>query len=359
MCGIVGIFSPGDSGGVSRRLLEQMTNRLTHRGPDDSGFHVEQGVGLGFRRLSIIDVAGGHQPIFNEDGTVAAIFNGEIYNFRELRAELVDGGHRFSTSADSEVLVHGWETWGEDLLPRLRGMFAFALWDRPRRLLFLARDRLGIKPLYYSQLPDGRWIFGSELKALLADPALPRQIDPRAVDDYFALGYIPDPHSILMGVSKLPPGHSLTLGSTPRPGPVSYWDLPMCEAPRTLDPREAEEELLARLDETVRAYMVSDVPLGAFLSGGIDSSAVVSSMARASEQPVRTCSIGFDEQEYDESSHTRRRSRDSLDRAPAAGAGRFRSPHSAEARARDGGSPPRRGGSPNPWAVRSTGFRDS
>jgi asparagine synthase (glutamine-hydrolysing) len=305
VCGIAGIYVPPGGPPVDPGLIERMASRLVHRGPDDAGVHVEPGVGLGFRRLSIIDLAGGHQPIFNEDGSVAAVFNGEIYNFQELRRELEPRGHRFRTRADSEVLVHGWEAWGRDLVSRLRGMFAFAIWDRGQRVLFLARDRLGIKPLYYSRLPDGRWAFGSELKALLAEPSLPRDLDPCAIEEYLSLGYVPDPRSILRAARKLPPGHTLTLGSAAEPRPVAYWDVRFPANGRPRDGRDLEEELRARLDDSVRSHLVADVPLGAFLSGGIDSSAVVASMAASADGPIRTCSIAFGEEAFDESRYAR------------------------------------------------------
>jgi asparagine synthase (glutamine-hydrolysing) len=306
MCGITGIFQSNGRRTINFDTLGRMTERLTHRGPDDHGVHAEPGIGLGFRRLSIIDLAGGHQPMFNEDGQVAVIFNGEIYNFRELRVELERAGHRFATSSDTEVLVHGWEVWGKGLVQRLRGMFAFAVWDRARRTLFLARDRLGIKPLYYAELPGGCWIFASELKALLEDPDLPRKLDPRAVEEYFTLGYVPDPHTILQGVAKLPPAHTLTLGETSgRAEPESYWDITMWGKAPISDSGGVEELLLDRLDESVRSHLVADVPLGAFLSGGIDSSAVVSSMVGVEGAAVRTCSIAFGEDDFDESRFAR------------------------------------------------------
>jgi len=304
MCGIAGIFHAQQPGRpVDAALLRRMTDSLAHRGPDDSGLHVGPGIGLGHRRLSIIDLAGGHQPIYNEDETVAVVFNGEIYNFVDLIPELQALGHRFRTRSDTEVIVHAWEEWGEACVTRFRGMFAFAVWDAPRRTLFLARDRLGIKPLFHAHLADGTLIFGSELKALLCHPELGRRIDPRGVEDFFAFGYVPEPRTILDGVAKLPPAHTLTV--TPEGARLAcYWQLRF-EDDRALDEGEAMEELVARLREAVRIRLISEVPLGAFLSGGVDSSAVVALMAGLSNQPVTTCSISFGDPAYNEAAFAR------------------------------------------------------
>jgi asparagine synthase (glutamine-hydrolysing) len=304
MCGIAGIFHARQPGRqVDADLLRSMTDAIAHRGPDDSGFHVVPGIGLGHRRLSIIDLAGGHQPIYNEDETVAVVFNGEIYNFVDLIPELQALGHRFRTRSDTEVIVHAWEEWGEACVTRFRGMFAFALWDAPRRTLFLARDRLGIKPLFHARLADGTFIFGSEIKALLCHPDLPRSIDPRGVEDFFAFGYVPEPRTILDGVAKLPPAHTLTV--TPEGERLAcYWQLRF-EDDRALDEGEAMEELIARLREAVRIRLIAEVPLGAFLSGGVDSSAVVALMAGLSDKPVTTCSISFGDAEYNEAAFAR------------------------------------------------------
>ena len=304
MCGIAGIFHAQQLGRtVDTALLRRMPDAIAHRGPDDSGFHVAPGIGLGHRRLSIIDLAGGHQPIYNEDETVAVVFNGEIYNFVDLIPELQAFGHRFRTRSDTEVIVHAWEEWGEACVTRFRGMFAFALWDAPRRTLFLSRDRLGIKPLFHARLADGTFIFGSELKALLCHPDLPRSIDPRGVEDFFACGYVPEPRTILDGVAKLPPAHTLTV--TPEGERLAcYWQLRF-EDDRALDEGEAMEELIARLREAVRIRLIAEVPLGAFLSGGVDSSAVVALMAGLSDKPVTTCSISFGDAEYNEAAFAR------------------------------------------------------
>ena len=211
MCGITGIFDTKGKGEISRELLSRMNETQLHRGPDEGGLHIEPGLGFGHRRLSIIDLSSGQQPLFNEDGTVVVTYNGEIYNFPELTDELKRLGHVFRTHCDTEVIVHAWEAWGKSCVDRFRGMFAFAVWDRNLEALFLARDRIGIKPLYYANLADGSFIFGSELKSLRAHPGLPREIDPSAVEDYFAFGYVPEPKTIYKQVYKLPPGYRLTI----------------------------------------------------------------------------------------------------------------------------------------------------
>jgi len=301
MCGITGIFDTRETRSIDQPLLERMNQAQFHRGPDDGGLHLEPGVGLAHRRLSIIDLSNGHQPLFNEDGSVVVVFNGEIYNFPDLTKELLAAGHQFRTHCDTEVIVHAWEEWGEACVERFRGMFAFALWDRNQRTLFLARDRLGIKPLHYALLNDGRLLFGSELKALLEDDRLPRNIDPRSVEDYFALGYVPEPRTIFTGVFKLPPGHTLTVrrGDT-RLQPRQYWDVDFSSNGIT-DEGEAREQLIVRLEEAVRIRLIAEVPLGAFLSGGVDSSAVVAMMAGLNSEPVNTCSISFGDPAYNES----------------------------------------------------------
>ena len=308
MCGITGIFDTRSARPVSQGVLHLMNETQTHRGPDEGSLHIEPGVGLGHRRLSIIDVATGQQPLFNEDGSVVVVFNGEIYNYQDLIPELQALGHVFHTKSDTEVIVHAWEAWGEDSVRRFRGMFAFALWDRNRQTFFMARDRLGVKPMYYAVLDDGTLLFGSELKSLLAyrgsgggqSAGLRRDIDPLAVEEYFALGYVPEPRTIFKQAKKLPPAHTLVIRrGQPVPEPKEYWDVRF-----TLDSRisevEAQEELIRRLDESVRLRLISEVPLGAFLSGGVDSSAVVAAMARQSSGPVNTCSIAFDDPAFDE-----------------------------------------------------------
>ncbi len=303
MCGIVGIFDPRGEQAIERQVLHAMNERQHHRGPDEGGLHIEPGVGLGHRRLSIIDLSSGQQPLFNQDGSVVIVFNGEIYNYRELMTELTTLGYAFRTHSDTEVIVHAWEHWGPACVTRLRGMFSFAIWDRKARTLFIARDRLGIKPLYYAELADGSVIFASELKALTAHPGLPRAIDPCAVEDYFAYGYVPEPRTIYRGALKLAPGHTLTLRvGEPLPQPQAYWDIPF-GATTALSEADAVDELNARLREAVQSHMVAEVPLGAFLSGGVDSSAIVATMAGLTKEPVNTCSIAFNDPAYDESAY--------------------------------------------------------
>ncbi|MDQ8021879.1 MAG: amidotransferase 1, exosortase A system-associated [Moraxellaceae bacterium] len=305
MCGIAGLFDLRGRRDFPRDLVERMNTVQFHRGPDEGGFHFEPGVALAHRRLSIIDLSTGQQPLANEDGSVIVVFNGEIYNFQELVPELQALGHVFRTHSDTEVIVHAWEQWGEDCVRRFRGMFAFALWDRNRDTLFLARDRLGVKPLFYALLADGQFVFGSELKVLMAHPALPREIEPQAIEEYFALGYVPEPRSIYKAALKLPPGHTLTLRrGQPMPATREYWDVRFTLA-NPMSMEDACDELLARLRESVRLRMIAEVPLGAFLSGGVDSSAVVATMAGISGSPVNTCSISFDDPSYDEAAYAR------------------------------------------------------
>ncbi|HEX9771841.1 MAG TPA: XrtA/PEP-CTERM system amidotransferase [Steroidobacteraceae bacterium] len=300
MCGIAGIFDTRHRREIDRSLAQQMNDVLAHRGPDGDGIHFEPGLALCHRRLAIIDVATGQQPLYNEDGTVVVVFNGEIYNYQSLIPELQALGHTFHTRSDTEVIVHAWEAWGDRCVERFRGMFAFALWDRNRETLFLARDRLGVKPLHYALLADGQLLFGSELKALVLHPALDRAIDPLAVEEYFALGYVAEPRTIYRAVRKLPPAHTLTIRrGDPLPAPREYWDVRF-STDNGVSLEEACAELNRRLEDSVRLRMISEVPLGAFLSGGVDSSAVVATMARVSAEPVNTCSIAFDDPAYDE-----------------------------------------------------------
>jgi len=305
MCGIVGIFDVTGKRPVSRDLVTRMNDSQLHRGPDEFGFHLEPGLGLGHRRLSIIDLSTGQQPLFNEDGSVVIVYNGEVYNYRDLIPELRSLGHRFRTKSDTEVIVHAWEQWGEDCVQRLRGMFAFALWDRNRETLFLARDRLGVKPLYYASLGDGTLAFGSELKSLVLHPAFNREIEPRAVEDYLAYGYVPEPNSIFRQALKLPPGCTLSVKrGAALPQPREYWDVPF-KPGSALTLQAAQDELIERLREAVRIRLVSEVPLGAFLSGGVDSSAVVAMMAGCSTDPVNTCSISFGDPAFNEAAYAR------------------------------------------------------
>jgi len=303
MCGLVGIFDSKGRRPIDSGLLTAMNDSLAHRGPDGDDIYLKEGIGLGHRRLSIIDLAGGAQPMFNEDHSVAVVYNGEIYNFKELVQELRDRGHRFRSVCDTEVIVHAWEEWGADCVRRFRGMFAFALWDSNTETLFLARDRLGIKPLYYAALPDDRVIFGSEMKALLCDPALEREFDIEGIEEYFAFGYVPDPKTIYRSVHKLPPAHTLVWQrSKPQPAPQRYWEITF-QANHRMKEEDACVELRERMSEAVKIRLMADVPLGAFLSGGVDSSSVVSMMAEHSTTPVNTCSIGFDVPDFDEAAY--------------------------------------------------------
>ncbi len=294
MCGIAGIFHPTGESPVDAGLLARMTTALAHRGPDGDGFHVEPHIGLGHRRLAIIDIGGGHQPMFNEDRSVAIVFNGEIYNFATLRPKLEALGHRFASDhSDTETIVHAWESWGPDCLDHLSGMFAFAIWDRNRGCLFLARDRMGKKPIYYATDSAGRVVFASEMAGLAMVPTLPRRIDPAAVEDFFAFGYVPEPGSIFAGIRRLPAAHFLLLErGKPAAEPRRYWDVPTRAV--ATDATAAAQDLIARLTAATATRMVSDVPLGAFLSGGVDSSAVVALAAQARRDPLDTFTIGFD-----------------------------------------------------------------
>ena len=300
MCGIAGLFHLTTAKPVDPQRVRAMTDVLAHRGPDGSGVWVAPGVGLGHRRLAIIDLVTGEQPMHGDDGAPTVVFNGEIYNFRALRAELEASGAVFRTNSDTEVILHGWRKWGPDCVTRFHGMFAFALYDRDRRSLFLARDRLGVKPLFYTELSDGCVLFASELKGLLAHPLVRRSPDLTAVEDYMAYGYVPDDSSIVAGVRKLAAGHHLTLQlGDGLPEPVRYWDVSFADR-TSAGERELEEQLVALMRDAVQSRMIADVPLGAFLSGGVDSSSVVALMAEASNGAIATCSIGFDQSDHDE-----------------------------------------------------------
>jgi asparagine synthase (glutamine-hydrolysing) len=301
MCGITGIFDTRGKSDIDRAVLQRMNDSQLHRGPDEGSLHIEPGLGLGHRRLSIIDIATGQQPLFNEDGSVVVVFNGEIYNYQQLIPELQALGHVFHTKSDTEVIVHAWESWGADCVKRFRGMFAFALWDRNRQTFFMARDRLGVKPMYYAVLDDGTLLFGSELKSVLAQGGLRRDIDPLAVEEYFALGYVAEPRTIFKQARKLPPAHTLMIRRGELVGqPLEYWDVRFT-LDNPISQADAQAELVERLKESVRLRMIAEVPLGAFLSGGVDSSAVVAMMAGLSAEPVNTCSIGFDDPAFNES----------------------------------------------------------
>jgi asparagine synthase (glutamine-hydrolysing) len=302
MCGICGIYNFATQAPADPAALKRATSAMAHRGPDDEGFYLQGEVGLGNRRLSIIDLPGGHQPISNEDQTVWITFNGEIYNYRDLRADLLERGHGFRTSSDTETIVHLYEQYGLDMLERLRGMFAFALWDSRRRRLLLVRDRLGIKPLFY-RLEPGRLIFASESRALRELAEEPLETDPQSVYDFFAFRYIPAPQTFYRGVEKLLPGHYLVAdanGTERR----AYWDIPAGEEPLRPLP-DVAEEVVERLRESVRLRLIADVPIGVFLSGGTDSSAVVALMTELGARPVRTFSVGFEEPGYSELPYAR------------------------------------------------------
>jgi asparagine synthase (glutamine-hydrolysing) len=288
---------------VDEALLRRMNDTQHHRGPDEGDIYIEPGVGFGHRRLSVIDIAMGQQPLGNEDGSVMVCYNGEIYNYRELTAQLKELGHTFKTRSDTEVIVHAWEQWGEDCVHHFRGMFAIGLWDRNKQVMFLARDRLGVKPLYYAMTPDGWFAFSSELKALRMHPSLPREIDPQAVEDYFAYGYVPEPKTIYKGALKLSPGFRLTQKvGAPLAAPEQFWDVPF-KLHEKMTESDAQGELVERLREAVKIRLVAEVPLGAFLSGGVDSSAVVAMMAGLDEGAVHTCSIAFKDKAFDESEY--------------------------------------------------------
>jgi asparagine synthase (glutamine-hydrolysing) len=303
MCGICGVVSKDPQERVDPAILLEMRDTLVHRGPDDCGAYIGPGVGLGHRRLSIIDLRPeGRQPMSNEDGSVLTIFNGEIYNYKDLRGELVTRGHRFRSKTDTEVIVHLYEEHGADCVRYLRGMFALAIWDEPRRKLLLARDRLGQKPLFY-HFDGKRLLFGSEPKAILAYPGMIAEPDPEAINHYLGFGCVPSPFSAFKGIKKLAPAQSLVFENG-RIWTQRYWRLNYTPKLK-IDEREACDEIMRQLTEATRLRMVGDVPLGAFLSGGIDSSAIVAVMAGLSSSPVKTFSIGFKEPEYDERAYAR------------------------------------------------------
>jgi asparagine synthase (glutamine-hydrolysing) len=303
MCGIAGIFHSKQGGKADPELVAAMCDTMVHRGPDGSGVWAQDEVALGHRRLSIIDLEGSPQPMHSADGRAVISFNGEVYNFQELRRELEGEGARFKTGGDTEVILAAYQRWGIDCLERLDGMFTFALYDIAKRQLLIGRDRLGVKPLFLAELSDGSIAFASELKGLLAHPKLERRVDMAAIDDYLTWGYVPDTRSILRGVRKLPAGHFLLLevGKSVL-APRQWWDISFAER-RSGSEGDLADELAELMDKAVRSRMVADVPLGAFLSGGVDSSSVVALMSGASNSPVQTCSIGFDVDALDETSY--------------------------------------------------------
>lgn len=302
MCGIVGYINRERN--ADEGIVRGMADAIRHRGPDDEGFHLDGRVALGMRRLAIIDLATGHQPIANEDGTIWVVFNGEIYNFHELRAELLAAGHHFATHSDTEVLVHLYEELGDGLVERLNGMFCFALWDARRQRLLIARDRMGEKPLYFTQLADGAFVFGSELKAVVSHPGVTRRVNLRALRKYLQYEFVPSPHSMIEGVWKLPAAHRLIFEDG-RWRMERYWELTYERERLRMDEEEAAGELLDRLREAVRMRLLADVPLGVLLSGGIDSSSVAALASEVARGRIKTFSIAFAERSFDESAYAR------------------------------------------------------
>lgn len=302
MCGIVGKYVFNFKKTIDASLISRMCSQMIHRGPDDEGLYVKDSIGLGMRRLSIIDLPGGRQPIFNEDKTIVIVYNGEAYNFQSLRKSLEKKGHRFYTQTDTEALVHAYEEYGVDFVKKIRGMFAFALWDGCKKRLILARDRMGQKPLYYIEKNGTLW-FSSEVKSMLVDPAVERHLDLQSLDYYLTFNYVPAPRTMFEEIKKLPPA-SMLICENGRTRIKEYWKLDNCVT-NSMDEDECAERLHELLSESVKMRLVSDVPLGAFLSGGIDSSIIVSLMAAHSNDPVKTFSIGFAEDEFNELSHAR------------------------------------------------------
>jgi len=304
MCGIIGIINLDREKAADQKTAREMAAAIIHRGPDDEGFYFNHNVALGMRRLSIIDLKTGHQPISNEDHTVWVVFNGEIYNFPDLRDKLIEGGHRFRTHSDTEVIVHLYEDYGDNLVQHLNGMFAFALWDERRERLLVARDRMGEKPLYFSLIPNQAFVFSSELKSLVVHPQVERRVNLRALRKYLLYEFVPSPHTMIEGVQKLPPAHRLVFEKghwrTER-----YWQLSYESERLKIGEEEAADEVRRRLREAVRMRLISDVPLGVLLSGGIDSSSIAELAVEAAEGRVKTFSIAFDEKSFDESSYAR------------------------------------------------------
>jgi asparagine synthase (glutamine-hydrolysing) len=289
---------------VERSLLQAMNRQIVHRGPDDDGFYIGGNVGLAMRRLSIIDLSTGHQPISNEDGTITVVYNGEIYNHKELRRDMEAQGHRYSTHSDTESIVHLYEQYGADCVQYLRGMFAFVLWDRKQRVLFGARDRLGIKPFYYC-IADQNFLFGSEIKALLAFPGVRAELNCEVIPEYLAFGYVSGPQTFFQGIRKLLPGHTLQLREGGELKIERYWDLRMDPDPEARPASYYVQGYRERLEEAVSSHLMSDVPLGVFLSGGVDSSVVAAITARNRREPIKTFSVGYEEQMHSELPYAR------------------------------------------------------
>lgn len=303
MCGIAGLFDTLGERNFDPDLVRNATAAIAHRGPDGDGFFAAPGITFGHRKLAIIDLASGNQPMHAKDGSITITFNGEIFNYKELRAELASKGHSFATNSDTEAIIEGWRAWGPNVVDRLRGQFAFALWDHRQRTLFLARDRMGEKPLHYLTLADGTFAFASEIKALLTLPGVDLTIDPEAVADFFTFGYVPDPKTIYAAIRKLPPAHTLTISRGRGPQLRRYWNV--LEAAGTQSRTTTPEELADRLKRAVRYQMVADVEVGAFLSGGVDSSSVVAMMAQVASAPVATYSITVGDENRDEADFAR------------------------------------------------------
>ena len=301
MCGIAGIFHLTNNEQINPEMMAKMNDIQFHRGPDAGDYFFDPGVALAHRRLSIIDLEGSPQPMLSADKRACIVFNGEIYNFKELHTELSAKGYTFNTHGDTEAILNAWLEWGEDCVHKLRGMFAFAIWDREQECLFVARDRMGIKPFFYTLLNNGEFAFGSELKVLREHPLFDKTLLNTAVEDYFTYGYIPEPSTIYENAFKLPPGHRMLLkkGVKTLPQPEEYWDIPV-HFDQELSEKEVQAELVERLKEAVDIRLVADVPLGAFLSGGVDSSGIVALMSQLQDDPVNTCAIGFDVEAYNE-----------------------------------------------------------
>ena len=299
MCGIAGILEFGRDARANASALRDMCSIITHRGPDDDGFYTDNSVGIGMRRLSIVDVAGGHQPISNEDGSLWIVFNGEIYNHLALREQLIARGHSYSTHSDTETVIHAFEEYGADCVQHLRGMFAFAIWNRNTKTLFVARDRLGIKPLYY-KLTAERLLFGSEIKVLFAHGGVRPEFNRSALPEYLAFGYLSGEETFYSGIKKLMPGHTMTIGPNGQPEIRQYWDLDASKPHESRDESYYVRSYRELLEDAVQSHLMSDVPLGVFLSGGVDSSAVAALMSKMRNEPVETFSVGYTEQTYSE-----------------------------------------------------------
>src|SRR5216684_668027 len=304
MCGIAGILEFGRDARASAAALREMCRVISHRGPDDDGFYTDGAVGIGMRRLSIVDVAGGHQPLSNEDGTLWIVFNGEIYNHLALREQLIARGHRYSTHSDTETVIHLYEEYGADCVQHLRGMFAFAIWNRNTKTLFIARDRLGIKPLYYKLTPE-RLLFGSEIKAVLAHGGIRPEFNRAVLPEYLAFGYLSGEESFYAGIDKLLPGHTMTIGPNGKAEIRQYWDLDASSPHESRDQRYYVQSYRELLEGAVNSHLMSDVPLGVFLSGGVDSSAVAALMTKIRKEPIETFSVGYAEQTHSELPYAR------------------------------------------------------